>query len=166
MGFKPDLRIDVDKVPPSYVPMAHQRAGELQEHRKKLLPFLTEAKEAMKTFYDRKHIKFGFSVGDNVMLRKKNIRSARPSEKLDNRYEGPFTIIDAWGTQSYKLRLPPQMRRLYDVFHVSLLEPYRGDPARAPNPGPILLDGVEEYTIEQVLNQKHIRGTGLRYECK
>ena len=48
----------------------------------------------MKLYYNRKHIKFGYNVGDNVILRKKNLRSARPSEKLDNRYDGPFTIID------------------------------------------------------------------------
>ena len=58
------------------------------------------------------------------------------------------------------------MRKVHDIFHVSLLEPYRGDPARALNPGLILLNGIKEYAIKQVLRAKETRHDGTRFECK
>ena len=64
-----------------------------------------------------------FCVGDKVMLSAKNIKQARPSRKLSDKYLGPFDILEPVRTQVYHLRLPEHWK-IHSVFHVSLLEPH------------------------------------------
>jgi len=64
--------------------------------------------------------------GDKVYLLRKNIKTKRPSTKLDFKKLGPFEILEKIGPVNFKLRLP-QGSRLHPVFHVSLLEPAKGD---------------------------------------
>jgi len=45
---------------------------------------------------------------------------------------GPFQILKRVGQQVYKLELLPAMARLYLVFYVSLLEPYKLRPRFQP----------------------------------
>jgi hypothetical protein len=87
------------------------------------------------------------------MLHAKHVTSARPNRKLSETYLGPFTILDAWGKQSYKLELPPQMQRMHDTFHVSMLEPYQGDASKAPQPGLILINSELQYLIKEILDE-------------
>jgi hypothetical protein len=63
------------------------------------------------------------AVGDSVWLSAKNIRTRRPSRKLDLKYYGPFPITERIGKQTYKLRLGDSVGRIHPVFLVSLLEP-------------------------------------------
>ena len=61
-----------------------------------------------------------------VLLSAKNIRLNRPSKKLDHRFLGPFRVVKPIGKQAYELELPERYSKLHPVFHVSLLEPWRG----------------------------------------
>jgi len=92
------------------------------------------------------------------MLRAKNIRTIRPNVKLDHRQLGPFTIIDAWGQQAYKLSLPPRYKRLHPVFYVSLLEPYHARDGAFPEPAPIPIDGEDEWQIESIQAKRTRKG--------
>jgi hypothetical protein len=38
--------------------------------------------------------------------------------KLAPRYIGPYEIIEACGPVAYKLKLPPKMSAIHNVFHV------------------------------------------------
>ena len=49
--------------------------------------------------------------------------------KLSPRYIGPYEIIEKIGPLAYKLALPPELARIHDVFHVSMLRRYRSDPS-------------------------------------
>jgi len=60
--------------------------------------------------------------GDKVYLHTKNLKSKRPSKKLNHIKVGPFLIKQARGPVNYELQLPPDAR-VHPVFHVSLLEP-------------------------------------------
>jgi hypothetical protein len=42
--------------------------------------------------------------------------------KLAPRYIGPYEIIEACGPVVYKLKLPPKMSAMHNVFHVSQLK--------------------------------------------
>ena len=46
-----------------------------------------------------------------------------PKKKIAARYVGPFRVRDAIGKQAYRLTLPTSYK-IYNVFHVSLLEPW------------------------------------------
>ena len=59
--------------------------------------------------------------GGVVYLLRKNIKTKRPSDKLDHTKLGPFKIEKKLGLVIYKLQLPEGMR-IYPVFYVSLLE--------------------------------------------
>ena len=41
--------------------------------------------------------------------------------KLSPRYMGPYEIVERIGEVAYRLRLPPKLARIHDVFHVSML---------------------------------------------
>ena len=59
--------------------------------------------------------------GGMVYLLRKNIKTKRPSDKLDYTKLGPFKIQDKLGLVMFRLELPKGMR-IYPVFHISLLE--------------------------------------------
>ena len=67
------------------------------------------------------------------------------------------------------MELPPQWK-IHDVFHADLLTPYRETEFHGPNftkPPPDLIDGEEEYEIEEVLqSRKHGRGHKVQYLVK
>jgi Chromo (CHRromatin Organisation MOdifier) domain len=155
MGFRGDLSVDVDiEMEESSAPQAQQHAERLKEIRGMLEDNLATAVETQKRYYDKIHKPMIFKIGDQVMLRTKNIRTLRPSRKLDRRQEGPFTIIDAWGKQAYKLSLPPQFKGIHPVFHVSLLEPFHARDGQPAPPGPIPIDGEDEWEIDSILAKR------------
>jgi hypothetical protein len=105
-------------------------------------------------------------VGDKIWLSRRNIRTTRPSQKLDVKRLGPFPIEEVVGTGqlAYRLRLPSQLR-IHPVFHVSLLEPYRENqlPGRRQEPAPpVEVEGELEYEVKEVLDSKMSRGK-LKY---
>ena len=42
--------------------------------------------------------------------------------KLAPRYVGPYEIIELCGPVGYRVRLPPQLSNIHDIFHVSQLK--------------------------------------------
>ena len=61
------------------------------------------------------------------------------------------------GTNAYKLELPPQLsRKMHNVFHVSLLEPYveNSIPERETPPPPPVGDDLDFYEMEAILDSK------------
>ena len=48
--------------------------------------------------------------------------------KLSPRYIGPYEIVSKVGPVAYKLKLPPELSKIHNVFHVSMLRKYIPDP--------------------------------------
>ena len=85
-----------------------------------------------------------------------NIKTRRPSKKLDVKYSGPFEVKERIGTLNYRLKLPPSVK-FRDVFHVSLLEPFNEPsfPGQQPvRPGPLQVDSEEEYEVARIVDSR------------
>ncbi|XP_016743203.1 uncharacterized protein [Gossypium hirsutum] len=54
----------------------------------------------------------------------KKVLRFRRKDKLSLRFIGPYRV----GPVSYQLELPPELERIHDVFHFSMLRRYRSDP--------------------------------------
>ena len=96
------------------------------------------------------------------MLSFDNITTLRPSKKLDVKRQGPFKIKELIGTHACRIELPKIMKN-HDVFHVTLLETYQ--PPTFPNqasqpPGPIDVDGDDEYEVANIINSRLNTRTG------
>ena len=51
----------------------------------------------------------------------------RKKGKLSPRFIGPYEVLERIGPVAYRLALPPELAKLHDVFHVSMLWKYRSD---------------------------------------
>jgi len=85
---------------------------------------LEEAQELMQWYTDpSRNLSPAYQVGDLVMLRGRNIKTRRPSKKLDQMNHGPFQIEKIISPLAVCLTLPRKWK-IHNVFHISLLEPY------------------------------------------
>ena len=102
-----------------------------------------------------------FAPRDKVYLDASNIQTTWPSRKLSHCCLCPFPIERLIGTNAYHLVLPPLMKRLHPVFNVVKLTPAPRDliPSqhRPPPPPPELVNGEEEYLVEEILNSRMFR---------
>ena len=49
--------------------------------------------------------------------------------KLNPRFIGPYEVIEKMGLMKYRLALPPDLEKIRNVIHVSMLRRYRSDPS-------------------------------------
>ncbi len=98
-----------------------------------------------------------YHIRDKVWLDATNLRLPRPKKKLDDKRVSPFKIVNKAGVSAYKLKLPLHWK-IHPCFNKKLLTPYI--PLEFPNqespppPPPDLIDGKEEYKIEEILDSK------------
>lgn len=57
--------------------------------------------------------------------------------KLNLRYIGSYQIVERVGEVTYRLALPPELVRVHNVFHVSMLRRYVSDPSHVIPPQPL-----------------------------
>ena len=103
------------------------------------------------------------------MLDGRNIRTRYPSRKLDHKLHSPFQIEKVISPTALRLMLPRKWK-LHNVFHVSLIEPFRAGTRDAPNPEQVLreaddVEGNEEYDIDKVISSTR-RGRRVLYLVK
>ena len=156
----------VDEILPNgegEVPLARQVVEDLHAVHEQCQKNIEIANQHYAKYYD-KHRKPSptIKVGDQVMLSFENIKTQRPSKKLDVKRQGPFFVTEQVGSHAYRLQLPNTMKN-HDVFHVSLLEPYRAP--TYPNqttqpPGPVRVNGNNEYEVANIINSRNNSRTG------
>jgi hypothetical protein len=108
-------------------------------------------------YNQRRSVEPTLKEGDKVYLLRRNIKTKRPSDKLDHKKLGPFKIKKKIGPVNYELELPRTMR-IHPVFHIALLEPAPEGAPEAPRTEISPEFQNAEYEVEQILDCKLVRG--------
>ncbi|GJT04985.1 putative reverse transcriptase domain-containing protein [Tanacetum coccineum] len=98
------------------------------------------AHDRQKSYADLKCNPMEFQVGDKVMLKVspwKGVVHFGKRGKLNPRYVGSFRVLEKVREVAYKLKLPEELSRVHDTFHVSNLKKCHAD-----EPFVIPLDGL------------------------
>lgn len=155
-GYHPNIEVHLDRTLSS--DPARIFVTDLGELHEELKQHIADAQRRYQHSADsRRSEPPAFKIGDKAYVKSKFISTTRPSKKLAERFLGPYEIIAQPGTLSYTLKLPPHMRAIHPVFHVSMLEPHVPNtiPNRMqPPPPPVEVDSVLEYEVAEVLDSK------------
>jgi hypothetical protein len=168
-GYLPLFNIPVGRR--TRIPKVEEQLDILQEVRHDAGSALHLAKRQMKEGYEHgKRKGHSFKVGDYVWLSGEDIDLKLPSNKLSDRQLGPFKIIEKIEPLDYCLDLGEAQDRLYNVFHVDKLYPYRGSEVNGllpEEPGPIELEDEDEpeYKVDRLLDS-WIRWRRMEYKVK
>ncbi|KAE8735791.1 Detected protein of unknown function [Hibiscus syriacus] len=115
---------------PDLIQDVEQKVREIQHN-------LKVASDRQKSYSDLKRKEIEFEVGDKVFLKIspwKNVLRFGRKGKLSPRFIGPYEIVKRVGPVAYQLTLSPEMEKIHNVFHVSMLRRYRSDPSHIVNP--------------------------------
>ena len=120
---------------------------------------LKTAGDRHKSYADHRRRDLEFSVGDKVFMKispwKGMLRFGRRG-KLSPHYIGPYEISEMIEPVAYRVILPPELARIHDVFHVSMLRRYILDPSHVLRDQPVELreDLAYEEIPVQILDQR------------
>jgi len=149
LGYQPTLHPDQNV--PSSNQTVEQRIEALHQKR-------TQAIAAINKVANQGHTPEGwFKEGDQVWLEATNLKLPYHTPKLAPRWQGPFRISKVVSPVAYQLTLPLSWG-IHNVFHASLLLPYKETTAHGPNfmrPPRDLIKGKEEYKVEAVINHRY-----------
>ncbi|SJL06240.1 uncharacterized protein ARMOST_09576 [Armillaria ostoyae] len=157
-GHNPHVIPDSPRTPNSKTPAASDFSKAMQKIHKEMETALEQAAGRMKVQYDKhKRPAKEYHAGDKVWLDATNLHLPRPKKKLDDKCVGPFLVIEKTGASAYKLKLPPHWK-IHPRFNEKLLSPFIppsfSNQEEPPPPPPDLIDGEEEWEIEEILDSK------------
>ena len=124
---------------------------------------LGKAQEEIRKYADRKRGEVDkYKVGDLVMLSTKDLKyqmTGRRTEKLTERFVGPYKIKKIVLTNTVELELPSTVR-IYPVVNISKICRYIGqvEGQKKEQPAPVIIEEEEEWEIKRILNKQQIRG--------
>lgn len=157
-GFEPSL-VHVE-LPHRDAPDATLTKDTIVRLQAELSTDLTFLSRRIALYHNRKRSEGpDLTEGDLAYLLRKNIKTKRPSDKLDFTKLGPFKIKRIIKKTNVELELPTTMK-IHPVFHVSLIEKAPANtrtPIRVTEP---VLDVSHEqlYEVEKILRHRTIRG--------
>jgi len=145
----------------------YEEAGKFVEKMRKIQEeakaALRKAQEEMKKFADKKRGKGEeYKVGDLVLLSTKDLKwqmKGRRSEKLTERFVGPYKIKGIISSNAIELDLPKSIK-IHPVVNVSRVRLYTSQvegQKKAP-PKPVIIEGEEEFEVEKIINKRIVRG--------
>jgi len=132
-----------------------EKMKEIQEEAKATL---RKVQEEMKKYADRKRGEVDdYKVGNLVMLSTKNLKYQiirRRTEKLTERFVGPYKIKKIVSSKAVELELPSTVK-IHLVVNVSRIQQYvrQVEGQRKEQPAPVIIEGEEEWEVERILNK-------------
>jgi len=137
-----------------------ERMKKIQEEAKVVLG---KAQKEMKKFTNRK---WGegeeYKIGDLVLLSMKDLKwqiKERRSEKLTERFVGPYKVKGIVSSNVIELELPKSIKihPVVNVSRVRLYKPQVEGQKKIP-PKLVIIEGEKEFEVEKILNKRMVRG--------
>jgi len=144
-----------------------EKMKEIQEEAKATLK---KAQKDMRKYADRKRSDVDkYKVGDLVMLSTKDLKYQmvrRRTEKLTERFVRPYKVKKVVSSNAVELKLPSTVK-IHPVVNISRIQRYIGQVERQKKeqPAPVIIEGEEEWEIEQILNKRKVRGKDKYLVC-
>jgi len=119
---------------------------------------LGKAQEEMKKYANRKRGEVNeYKVEDLVVLNTKDLKyqmARRRTEKLTERFVGPYKIKKIVSTNVVKLELPSTIR-IHPVVNISRICRYVGqvEGQKREQPPSVIIEGEEEWEVKRILNK-------------
>jgi hypothetical protein len=126
---------------------------EMEEKMKTIRQRIKEVQDRQKRYVDTHHVECSYEVDDRVFLWVKPHKSLikfGKGAKISPRFVGPFEIVERKGPVAYRLALPDSLRRMHDVFHVSILRHYISDPTHVIDMSSLLVLDKGELTDKPI----------------
>ena len=155
MGQNSRFDDDVTKIPDhsSEVPVVTDWLRPLLQAREALEWCWKAAITKQAEFYNKMVKPWSYSKGDLVLLSAAHINTICLSKKLNWKFHSPFRITKMVGAWAYHLELRERLHFIHDVFHNSLLEPFRQCASEENlEPEPIKIDDQMEWEVDEVLD--------------
>lgn len=133
--------------------------GDMNKAIHKAKKCLWAAQDRMRVNENHKRRAAVYKDGDMVLLSTSNLRTSGESRKLMPKWVGPFEVREMVGKAAVRLHLSAGYERIHNVFHVSLVKPYKardGERVKQVEPLPWLVDdqGEPQYEVEAVLDHQ------------
>ena len=149
---------------------AEEFAERMKQVQEEVKAALGKAQEEMRKYADRRRREgVEFKVSDLVLLSTKELKwhmKGRRSEKLTERFVGPYKVKSIILVNAVELQLPPTVH-IHPVVNVSKLQLYKlqVEGQRVTKPALVMVEGEEEYEVEKILNRRRIRGKDKFLVC-
>ena len=120
------------------------------------------ARDRKKSYADNRHKDLQFEIGDKVFLKIspwKGVLRFGKRGKLSLIFIEPYEIVSKVGPVAYKLKLPKELSRIHDTFHVSMLRKYIPDPSHVLREQPMQLKEnltYEETPVQIIDRKEHV----------
>jgi len=144
-----------------------EKMKEIQEEAKVALK---KVQENMRKYADKKRSDADeYKVGDLIMLSTKDLKYqmvGRRTEKLMERFVGPYRVKEIISSNVVKLELPSTVK-IHPVVNVSRVRRYVGqvEGQRKEQLAPVIIKGEEEWEVERILNKRKVRGKDKYLVC-
>jgi len=137
-----------------------KRMKKIQEEAKAALG---KAQEEMKKFTNRRQREEEeYRVGDIVLLNTKDLKwqmKGRRSEKLTERFVGPYKVKGIVSSNAIELELPKSIR-IHPVVNMSRVQLYKPqvEGQKKTPPKLVIIEGEKEFKVEKIINKRTVRG--------
>jgi len=141
---------------------ANKFVERMQEIQGEAKAALSKAQEDMKKYADRHRGEVEkYRVGDLVLLSTKDLKYqmvGRRTEKLTERFIGPYKVKSIVSTNAIELELPSTVK-IHPVVNVSRVRRYTSqmEGQKKEMPQPMVIKGEEEWEMEKIMNKRQVR---------